>query len=1241
MFEKIGGFSSRYRFPTVIIWLALLVTITLLAPDLADVVSSNQEEFLNDHELSIIAEEAAAKYFPDQSPPSMTVIALKSKTDSLRSASLQAYLAELGDWLEHDLAPGLVTQVLSPTDPALVDQLMSEDAHVAIFFVGFGIPYGGALDDAIAMLREHLQDAPNGLSAYVTGGPAIDLDYEAAALESFDSTFLVTVILVITTLLIIFRSPISPLIPLAVVSVAYGVSRGLVAWLGDSGFPISSFTDTLLVVLLYGAGTDYSLFLVSRFRGLMGQGQSGRTAAKLTIGRVGETITSSAATVVVGMIAMSFAEFGFYANLGPSLAIGIVVVLLAGLTLTPALLAILGHWAFWPRRPAPPTEDGVWGRVSDWVTGRPWWRLALALVLELPLAIYGLGIGRTVNVLADMPDDMGSKVGFEVIADEFGLGEIQPLSVILTEVPDPRSSEGIAYLDARTQELLEMEGVADVRSLALPLGTRDPAAADLLRVQSQLKLIADELDALREEPSDRSSMSDVDLEASNTQMKSLAIYLDELSVSFPDLAGNADLHAARGSVNRIQETIANTEQLLVVSNQLELLTKLTTGTRSQLGQTSSLSVDKLNETIAQITALRTYLVSLTGSHAAISRIDGYEEALAALDDIDATLVSIAEMFLVSTQLELLAETLVGTARLLEDPAAFSRFATSPDLEQGMDGLDTYLTGLVISQPALASYPEFLSAVEQLQSVGTAMAGLRQGLYVSVQLNGLMEQTAALAEELGTNPEALLNQETEPSLAERLDFSGAYLESLGVAFPSLASTLDYQTAANILEEMGIALAAAGSIEPIVVLEQAQQALLILIEALSGLAQTAAESLPEAIFVPQELTSSVASFAGIATDLNAAATDFAELAMTVRQKMPEVIYVPEVALPGAESIPDPSIQLDAALTELIAALEALSTTSANALPDARFLPPDDMVALAADSMGGGMDELAGEIERFQAALYTVADTVSEDAYLVPLALVDGEEEDLLAETLDHYTGTTGEATRLIVVLDDEPYSDEALATVSRLRDWVGQHGNGYVQGITTFFRDIYDVTDRDMTRIMILVLAGIGIVLVVLMRSFVAPIYMLLTILLSYATTLGITRIVFEDILDEKLLYVVPLALFTFLVALGMDYNIFLMGRVKEEVARHGTRNGIRLALSATGGIISSAGIIMAGTFGAMMTSEIMALVQMGFAVAVGVLLDTFLIRTTLLPAIAVLLDAWNWWPGKAPMAAQAPEPAFGD
>ena len=122
------------------------------------------------------------------------------------------------------------------------------------------------------------------------------------------------------------------------------------------------------------------------------------------------------------------------------------------------------------------------------------------------------------------------------------------------------------------------------------------------------------------------------------------------------------------------------------------------------------------------------------------------------------------------------------------------------------------------------------------------------------------------------------------------------------------------------------------------------------------------------------------------------------------------------------------------------------------------------------------------------------------------------------------------------------------------------------------------------------------------------------------------LVFEFILGKELTWFVPFFMFVLLLALGMDYNIFLMGRVKEEVAEHGTKKGIQRAVLHTGGIITSCGIILAGTFAAMMSSDLLGLMQLSFAITVGVLQDTFITRTTLVPAIVVILDKWNWWPG---------------
>ncbi len=127
---------------------------------------------------------------------------------------------------------------------------------------------------------------------------------------------------------------------------------------------------------------------------------------------------------------------------------------------------------------------------------------------------------------------------------------------------------------------------------------------------------------------------------------------------------------------------------------------------------------------------------------------------------------------------------------------------------------------------------------------------------------------------------------------------------------------------------------------------------------------------------------------------------------------------------------------------------------------------------------------------------------------------------------------------------------------------------------------------------------------------------------------------------------PFFAFVFLVALGIDYSIFLFGRIKEEVGYHGIREGVHVAVATTGAIITSAGMILAGTFAAMMSGEVMGLVELGFAVSVGVLIDTFIVRTVLDPALATLFGRWTWWPGGVPQApasarAKPRPPGIGD
>lgn len=222
-------------------------------------------------------------------------------------------------------------------------------------------------------------------------------------------------------------------------------------------------------------------------------------------------------------------------------------------------------------------------------------------------------------------------------------------------------------------------------------------------------------------------------------------------------------------------------------------------------------------------------------------------------------------------------------------------------------------------------------------------------------------------------------------------------------------------------------------------------------------------------------------------------------------------------------------------------------------------------------------------------------------------------------------------LIATLSDGADSLAAEDTVRALRvslaDTIGE-GSALVGGPTAIDLDTNDTSIRDRTVIIPVILAVILVILMLLLRAVVAPVLLILSVILSFGAALGVSALVFDHVLDfPGADPAVPLYGFVFLVALGVDYNIFLMSRVREESLRHGTRAGILRGLVATGGVITSAGLVLAATFAALGVIPILFLAQLAFIVAFGVLLDTFVVRSLLVPALAFDIGRAIWWPSR--------------
>jgi putative drug exporter of the RND superfamily len=236
----------------------------------------------------------------------------------------------------------------------------------------------------------------------------------------------------------------------------------------------------------------------------------------------------------------------------------------------------------------------------------------------------------------------------------------------------------------------------------------------------------------------------------------------------------------------------------------------------------------------------------------------------------------------------------------------------------------------------------------------------------------------------------------------------------------------------------------------------------------------------------------------------------------------------------------------------------------------------------------------------------------------------------------TSRDGRMATIDVVVEGDPFTKEALGIVPDLRESVSDLGPGLtalVGGGSATQYDFDNAIESDLRLIAPIALLVIAIILALLLRSLIAPLVLIASVIVSFLCTLGISVLFIRYVVgDAGFDASIPTFAFIFLVALGIDYTIFLMGRVREEARDHGTREGMLRALSATGPVITSAGIILAGTFSVLMTLPVTYTFDLGFMVALGILLDTFIVRTIMVPAAVELIGDRIWWPSTAKAAA---------
>jgi putative drug exporter of the RND superfamily len=484
MFDRLGRLAVRHPGKICVAWLALAVVLTAVAPNWRTQAQDDDVRFLPASSASVRGLNLLERAFPKDVFASRAVFAVERPDAPLTPADLglvDRLVAALEQLRRDEPALG-IGGVVSRRDGLIGGRLTSADGHCTLIQLSLATPYLAvqtrtAVDRAEAKLREVLTAAgPDAPRLYATGPAGIGRDLVRASAESLDHTTWATVALVVVVLLLVYRAPLLALVPLVTIGVAVWVALELLALVTlIPGVHLVNVSQVFAVVILFGAGTDYCLFLISRYREELERGRPGPKALRRSVRAVGGALAASAGTVICGLGLMGFAEFTKIRCAGPVIALGLAVGLVASLTLTPALLRLCGPAVFWPcrpvvREPGRKRRPTLWGRIARRVVARPALVWCVTLAVLVPFAALGVGMRTTFSPIGDLNPHSDSVRGLEVIQKRFTAGETGPLTVLLASDTDWDGPAGRGLVSHLSRGFAKLENVAEVRSLTQPLG---------------------------------------------------------------------------------------------------------------------------------------------------------------------------------------------------------------------------------------------------------------------------------------------------------------------------------------------------------------------------------------------------------------------------------------------------------------------------------------------------------------------------------------------------------------------------------------------------------------------------------------------------------------------------------------------------------------------------------------------------------------------------------------------------
>ncbi|WP_297952703.1 MMPL family transporter [uncultured Lactobacillus sp.] len=1216
----------------LIAWILILIISIVALPNITELTNAHSDITLPSNVQSNVAQSIENNWGAKKKNTYAVALVFNKEHGKLTDADKTAINNTLDKFTNDKSKYGIKDSLLPDSNIATRKKLQSKDGTtwVAQFNVAKS---HGTIEKVYKQMNQTAKT--QGLRTYVTGADVLQYDFSASIQEGIKKTEAITVVFIFIVLIIVFKSPIVPLISLLTVGVSFLTSFSIVTNLVEhANFPFSNFTQVFMVIVLFGIGTDYNILLYDKFKEDLGKGMDKYEAMHDALRNAGKTILYSGSSILIGFTALSLAKFSIYQS-AVGVAVGVAVLLVVLLTLNPFFMATLGKKMFWPvKKFTGESDNKLWHGISASTLKHPIIYLVVLAVVTVPFMLMYTG-HLNYDDTDEIADSVPSKQGLLVVQKHFSKGMAEPSYLYIQSKHRLDNEENLKLIDQLTKQLQGSKDVSFATSVTEPYG--EPI--DMLYVNNQLNTVNDGVDQARSGLGKLSKGANKVANGANS-LKDGADQLHDgtgrLASGASQLVGGASrlqngASQLQSGATRLQsgssQLVSGADRLRNGAGQLQsgavrLQTgagRLASGTHALQSGASSLvsganrlknGANSLQSGTQQMVNQLQQLSSQLSTQLSGSNKQQLAQLQTALPQINSGIQQLNQAIGGGVDTSSLTNSLATVQKQAADlenslkelqSAAGSAGSSSVNQSEVQSAISSAVSSAVQSVPADQRQAAQEAATKAAtQAVESVVQKAQSGANTDKMKSAMANATSA-AQGLQSSMAALQQSNLMDQLQTLKTQVNTLAQASNKALPGAATALNQLSSGLTQVQSAASQGVAGAQR----LNSGAGQLSSGLGSLSSGASRLGAGIDRLNNGAGQLNTGLGTLANGAGTLNNGLGTLANGAGTLNNGLGTLAN-------GAGQLNSGVGQLASQAPALVSGVDQLNNGAGQLSEGAGKL------ANKVPELTSGIDTVNSGLGQGETYLRGLGSSAAADTFYIPKEFL---KNDMFKKSMDVYLSPDKKSAQIIVVFNSNPSATEATNESQELSAMAKKSFQGTalknakvaMGGQSSKIKDTKTVASGDFLRTAAIMLIGIGIALMFVTRSLLQPVYILGTLLIAYLCSLSINQWIVKAVLGRDMLtWNTPFFSFIMLIALGVDYSIFLMTRYRELETEGYTTPSSRILKACTiiGTVVISAAIILGGTFAALIPSGIPTLIEVALTVDVGLLILVFILPITL-------------------------------